>query len=214
METSDNNRAAPLAATLFGQTRRRILALLFGQTDQEFFVREIARATDTAPGAVQREVTLLHTAGIIARRTRGKHVFYRADRQCPVFPELESIIAKTIGLVGVLRHALKPLHNRIDAAFVFGSMARAEATSESDVDLFVVGDLAFRDIVECVRAAEAKLSRDVNPVVQSAQEFGKRAAAADHFLLGVLRQPKLFVFGGEDELGRLGAERLVDEPLD
>ena len=94
------------------------------------------------------------------------------------------------------------------------SRRRAEASSESDVDLFIVGDLAFGDVVACVRDAEATLSRDVNPVVQSAPEFGKRAAAADHFLLSVLKQPKLFVFGGVDELGRLGAGRLVDEPLD
>lgn len=214
MRTSEDNGNTLLAATLFGKTRRRILSLLFGRSDEEFFVREIVRATGSAPGAVQRELELLLAASIIARRERGQHVFYRANHECPIFPELESIVVKTMGLVDALREALQPIRDRVDVAFVFGSMAKGQATSESDIDLFVVGGIAFADVVNCARTAEAKLARDINPVVQSTREFGKRAAAANHFLVSVLRQPKLFVFGGVVELGRLGAEGLVDQPLD
>lgn len=199
-----------LASTLFGRTRRRVLGLLFGRPDEEFYVREIIRVTGSAPGAVQRELRTLEAAGILARRRGGNQVYYRANPKCPVFADLQAIVMKTVGLVDVLCAALDPLREQIQVAFVFGSLARGQVTSESDVDLLVVGDVGFGDIVEHLVSTGSALGREVNPVVHSAEEFRKRVAVADHFLTSVLREPKLFVCGDVDELGRLGAGGVVD----
>ena len=85
-------------------------------------MREVARLTGGALGAVQRELTALVSAGILERSVKGRQVYYQADRRCPVFAELSSIVAKTSGLADPLRASLTSCA-RIDAAFVFGSLA-------------------------------------------------------------------------------------------
>lgn len=212
--STESQPTEPLATTLFGQTRRRILSLLYGRTDEEFYVREIARTTGTSPGAVQRELRTLQEAGIIRRRARGSQVYYGANPDCPIYGELRDIMIKTAGLADVLRAALAPLRDRIRVAFVFGSFARSEARSGSDVDLMLVGDIGFAEAATTLREAQSTLGRDVNPVVYSEAEFRRRTTSGDHFVGRVLDQPLLFLFGDTDELVELGAERLAGRSRD
>lgn len=204
----------PVAKTLFGQTRRQVLGLLFGRPDEAFYVREIARTTGAALGAVQRELRALVGAGILECSAQGRQVFYQANRQCPVFDELHAIVAKTSGLVDVLRLALFGSLDRIDVAFVYGSLAKTGGTGASDVDLFIIGEVGFGVAVDALADAETSLRREVNPVVQSPEEFGRRVAGKDHFVSRVLSEPRLFVLGDEDVLERLGTKRMAGSPHD
>lgn len=204
----------PLGATLFGRTRERVLGLFFSRLDEAFYVREVARRTGGALGAVQRELGVLVQAGILTRVVQGRQVYYQANRQCPVFDELRSIVAKTSGLVDVLRDALAPVAGRVDAAFVFGSMARDGGGPGSDVDLFVIGSVALGDVVEALAPVESHLGREVNPVVQPAAEFARRARCGDHFVRRLLGEPRLFVLGDDDVLERLAAPRVADAARD
>src|ERR1700677_347891 len=52
---------------LFGQTRGRVLAFLYGSPDETFFIRQIARQVETSVGTVQRELVLRAAAGLIKR---------------------------------------------------------------------------------------------------------------------------------------------------
>ncbi len=99
---------------VFGQTRGRVLALLYGGPDESFYVRQIARQIETSVGSVQRELALLTEAGLIERSVLGVHVFFRANREHPAFPELRALLAKTTGVFALLKTALEPLSARID----------------------------------------------------------------------------------------------------
>ena len=106
-----------LSATLFGKTRRAVLALLYSHADESFYLRQIARTADVGMGAVQREVKKLSKAGIIRRTVRGRHVYYQANPECPIYAELKSLVIKTVGVGDVLRAALVPITDRITVAF-------------------------------------------------------------------------------------------------
>ena len=198
-----------LAQTLFGQTRQRVLGWLYGHPDEEFYLREIVRRTGGAHGAVQRELELLSGAGLVQREVRGRHVYFRANRDSPIFPELQSILAKTVGLTDVLREALTPLVGKLRVAFVFGSAARNELRRDSDIDVVVVGDATFAEVVAALRQAQGRLGREVNPTVYTASEFREKLRARHHFLTAVLSEPMVFLIGGADELGRLDAKRVA-----
>ena len=77
------------------------------------------------------------------------------------------MLRKTAGLVDVLRDALLPLAGQVEQAFVYGSMARGDEHAHSDVDLMLIGDLAFADAALALHAAQATLRREVNPTVLS-----------------------------------------------
>jgi uncharacterized protein len=192
---------------LFGKTRRGVLALLFGRPDESFYLREIIRQTGGGAGAVQRELAHLHRAGLIERLPRGSQVHYRANSVSPVFPELRALVAKTTGAADVLRAALGPLSEAgaIQFAFVYGSMAKGEQGPDSDIDLMVIGDVGFADLVQSLQSAQRVLGREINPTIYTVADYRAGLAGRAHFLTSVVRRPKLMLVGRSDELEGLGS---------
>jgi len=198
-----------LSTALFGRTRRAILAQLYGHTDEAYYLRQLVRSAGLGLGAVQREVARLAGAGIIQRTARGRQVYYQANPQCPLFAELKSLVVKTAGVGDVLRQALALLADRITVAFIYGSVARTEQRSSSDVDLMVVGDVSFGGVVSALETAQKTLGREINPTVYSAAEFRSKIKARHHFLTSVQNSEKVFVIGDEHEFERLGSIRMA-----
>jgi predicted nucleotidyltransferase len=186
-----------------------VLALLYSRTDQSFYVRQIAREVDSSVGAVQRELENLSRIGLIVRTSSGNQVYYQANRQSPIFPEMRSLVSKTIGVFHLLRSALDALSKQIVAAFVYGSIAREEETAQSDIDLMVVGNATLDEILSRLADVEKRLGRPVNPTVYSIAEFKSKLEDGNHFLSAVLKDKKVFLLGGEDELRKVGRVRLA-----
>ncbi|MGH7392937.1 MAG: nucleotidyltransferase domain-containing protein [Candidatus Rokuibacteriota bacterium] len=198
------------ASVLFGRTRRRVLGWLLGHPDEMFYLRQIVRHAGAGQGAVQRELGLLTRAGLLRRTVQGRQVYFQANRESPIFRELQAVFLKTVGVADVLREALAPIADRVLVAFVFGSAARGELRADSDIDLLVVGDAPFESVAGALAEAQERLGRDVNPTVYPPDEFRTKIGAGHHFLTTVLQGPRVFVIGGPDELGGLGTKRLAD----
>ena len=185
----------PIAAKLLGKLTRELLALLYRDPDRSLYLRELVRLTGASPGAVQREAGELTQAGLLTRTRRGRQVFYQANRATPVFNELRGLLEKTMGTVDLLRAALAPLADGIDAAVLFGSAATGTSTATSDIDLLVVGSVEFAEVTDALAAAEARLGREVKPMVYSWAEFTRRLAEGGHFVTSVLRAPRIALIG-------------------
>ena len=192
-----------MAVALFPRTRRALLGLLYGFPDRAFYLREIASRVGSGMGQVQRELGRLTRAGLLRRFVQGRHVFYQAERHCPVFDELRGLVAKTLAGVVHLRHALTELEERIAVAFVFGSVARGEDRAESDLDLLVVGDVSLQEVATAIVSMEPTLGRSINPTVYPPAELRSKVEGGHHFLTAVLAGEKIFVIGTQDELGKL-----------
>jgi len=175
--------------------------MLLLNPDSSYHVRELARLTDTSAGTLHKELSKLTAGGILQSKKVGNQVHYSANIQCPIFNELASILRKTSGLVDVLANALAPIQNQISVAFVFGSIARGEPQTNSDIDVMLVGDLSFGDAIQCLHATQSTLQREINPVVYSPEEFKRRIKNDDSFIKEVLANPKLFIIGTENALG-------------
>jgi predicted nucleotidyltransferase len=197
------NSIDSLSGTLFGKTRRAILALLYGHSDDSFYLRQIVRTAGVGLGAAQRELKKLSKAGIILRKERGRQVYYQANPECPVYAELKNLVIKTVGVGDVLRTALVSLSDRIRVAFLFGSLVRGGERSSSDVDVMVVGDVTFSEVVSVLGRVQETIHREVNPLVYPPKEFQSKLAAEHHFLKKAMEGPKLFLIGDEDELANL-----------
>jgi len=193
-----------LGQLLFGDTRRAILALLYGHSEEQFYLRDLVRRTETALGAAQRELKQLTEAGLVLRVKRGNQVYYRANLANPIFSELEGILTKTAGIGDVVRQALRPVADKVRAAFIYGSIAKSTETASSDIDLMVIGDVGFGEVVSRLSTVEAKVGREVNPTVYPPSEYVLKRKAKNHFLRSVLREKKIFVIGDEHELRGLG----------
>jgi predicted nucleotidyltransferase len=201
------SNTASLMDLLFGDYRQRVLAVLLLQPDANFHVRELARVTGSSAGTLTRELGKLTETGLVLRSEQGNQVRYRANRDCPLFDELAGLFRKTHGARAVLAEALAPLRERIRLALIFGSVARGSEVAASDVDLLVVGDVGFAELVQALYPAQQTLQREINPVLYSATELGERLERGDAFAARVLSDARIFVIGGPDELGKLAGDR-------
>jgi predicted nucleotidyltransferase len=151
---------------------------------------------------LQRELQDLTDAGILKSHRQGRMVYYQANADSPLFPDLRGLLLKTAGLVDIMADALKPLRTKIPLAFVYGSIASGQERSDSDIDLMVIGDISPVDLAVPLRSAREMLGREINPTVYSSTEFAKKRMAKDHFLTEVLTKPRLLVLGSEHELDK------------
>lgn len=191
-----------LGSLLFGEYRQRTLGLLLLNPEANFHVRELARLTGTSAGTLHKELTKLTSGGILLRKQIGNQVHYSANRNCPIFDDLANILRKTSGLVDVLAKALVALESKIKFAFVFGSVARGDQQTNSDVDIMIICSLSFSEVVQALHSTQTILQREINPVVYSPDEFIRRIENNDSFIKEVLAKPKLFIIGNENELSQ------------
>jgi DNA-binding transcriptional ArsR family regulator len=200
-------RSDDLASLFFGSYRRQVLALLLLHPDEAFHLREIARITDTQPGTLRRELIRLEQAGVLRSERVGNLVRYRADPACPIYEELRAILKKTAGVVEVLRGALAPLGARIAVAFVYGSVAGGTERHPSDLDVLVVGEVSFEEVVAALLPCQETLRREINANVYGETEFREQAKRRGEFLSRVLEGPLLMIFGTADDIGKPGENR-------
>jgi predicted nucleotidyltransferase len=192
-----------LSSGLFGKTKQAVLALLYGHADSSFYTKQVLDAVKIGRGTVQRELKNLTETGIIIREVQGRQVYYKANVKCPIFNELKSIVRKTFGIADVIRQSLEMEADKIQIAFIFGSVARITDDRKSDIDVMVVGAISFGDVVSLLTSAEEKLGREVSAVVYPLSEFQQKVKKDHHFVKTVLEGDKIFLIGDESELTRL-----------
>lgn len=185
---------------LFPEYRRRVLGLLLLHSETRYHVREIARLTNTVVGTLHRELSKLAKAEVLIREISGNQVYYRANTALPIFTELANILRKTSGLVDILADALTPLADKINVAFVFGSLARGTENLSSDIDVLIIGAIGYADAVAALYSAQAILRREINPKVYKKSQWQKLVKNKDMFVQEILHNQKLFIIGNADDI--------------
>lgn len=195
---SDQTKASN---ALFSNVQQRVLALIFGQPERSFYTSEIVKTVNSGTGAVERELQRLHGSGLVSVQWIGNQKHYRANPHSPIFNELQSIVLKTAGVAGTLAEALRPHAGNLQAAFVFGSVAKGSDTAASDIDVLVIGDdLDYSGLYTSLQGAESKLHRKVNPLFLTREDWRRKVSRKDSFVQRISVQPKIFIVGSERAL--------------
>ena len=196
-----------LSEALFTTTQQRVLGLLYNQPYRSFYTKEILRATGMGVATIKRELDRMVAAGILSLRRQGNQHHYRANPDCPIYNELRGIVRKTIGIVDALQEALVPLADRIEWAFVFGSIASGKDSATSDVDLMLIGEISFAESVAALHPVQASLQREINPKVYHPDEWQHLVDQNDAFVSEVLANPRLEIMEKQNELAESGRDR-------
>jgi predicted nucleotidyltransferase len=190
-----------LADALFSRTQQRVLGILFGQPGRSFYASEIIGLAAGGSGAVQRELARLAQSGLVSVTRVGNQKHYRSNPASPLFEELQGIARKTFAVAEPLREALQSVWHKIDAAFVFGSIAKKSDTSGSDIDLFIVGNgLTYGEVLLALGEVRGKLGREINPTLASRVELNRKISERNSFFVRVLEEPKIWLKGSIDDL--------------
>ena len=193
--------------SLLNKTTQALLAATVLQPARSWYLSDLAKHLHRQPSTLQQPLAGLVSAGVLSRRKDGNRVYFQANPDCPFLGELQGLLAKTVGLVDVVREALATVEDRIRVAFIYGSVAKSSEQASSDVDLLAVGDVGLSDLSPLLDVAEERLGRPVNVNVYSREELVKKLAEKNHFLTSVLKKSKLFVIGKPNDLERLAGKK-------
>ncbi len=171
------------------EARVRILNLFMTSTD-DLHVREVARRTRLNLNSVRRELENLEKAGLLTSTRKGNLRLYTADPKSSIHEELKRIILKTTGLGDVLRTELAKT-GRVETAFIYGSYARGDETSRSDIDLLIIGNIDQTNATPIFEKLERQLSREINYTILTPEEFRERKAKHDPFITEILKQKRI-----------------------
>jgi predicted nucleotidyltransferase len=130
----------------------------------------------------------------------GNQVYYSANRNCIIYEELVSMLRKTTGLVEVVANALSPLENKIAVALIFGSIASGTESVGNDIDLLIIGDVDFNEVITALYPTQAILKREINPKLFTVDEWRKLVHNNSSFIQQILKKPKLLIAGDLNDI--------------
>lgn len=173
---------------------RSVLGVFLRDPAISLHQREIARRADLGLRSAQIALARLVESGLLESQRDGNRLYYRANRSRR-FEELRRLLAREMGVAGVIARHLEALSTPIERAFIFGSVAEGTDTMSSDVDLLVVGDVSADELVDPIAQAQRDLGREIDVVHYRVTEFAERLQAGNHFLKSILARERIDVIG-------------------
>lgn len=189
---------APIARLIGTPSVRAVLSGFLRDPSTALHQREIARRAGVGLRSAQIALGRLEDIGLIASERSGNRRYYRAVRT-ERFEELRSLMARDLGVGEVVARHLSAVRDSIEWAFIFGSVASGRDRIDSDIDLFVVGEVKDDDLAEPIAEAQRELGREIDFVSYRPGMFRKKRDEHNHFIESVLAQPRLDVMGGPDD---------------
>lgn len=182
----------------------KVLMVFLAHPNEEFYQSSVVDSTGCALTQVQRALIRLEKAGLISKTKSGNRSYYVGNQKHPAFEDIKRALFKTVLFGDSFKKALEPLKNKIKYGFIYGSVASANESSSSDVDLFIIGELGLRDIANVLGNVGKEIGREINPNVYTIKEFKKKLKEGNPFLNEILHQPKIWLIGEEGEFTKMG----------
>jgi len=150
--------------------RQKIILLFVYNPRKECHLSEIARTVGTSAGTAQREVNRLVKTDFLLFKKKANLNIYSLNTRFTLLREVRSIVRKTIGVEAVLKKELRRVYG-ITYAFLFGSYAKSGLKSDSDIDLYIIGDPHEESLSRSVQKVEASIGREINYHLAGDEEF-------------------------------------------
>src|SRR3990167_3966466 len=165
---------------VFGSVVRfRALRALFAEPGRGFGQRELAAEAGIDPGGVAKLLKRWVAAGLVTRRQQDGLPRYSASAD-PAWAPLVALMQQDSVLVNTLRDALTSVPG-VAVALVFGSVARGEASADSDVDVFVLGSVSELKVNAALKSAGRTLGRAVHATASTIEGFMKQIRGGESF---------------------------------
>lgn len=188
-----------LSHILSSQVRAEIFRLLFSEDKKSIYLRDLQRQSGLSIGTIQKEIANLKELDLLISKRDGNRLYYAANTDHPVYKEICGLVEKTAGIVEQLKEVLSSTKG-IDCAFIFGSYAKGEEKSHSDIDLIIIGTVGLRILSSVLRPITEKTGREINPHVYAMKSWKEKIKKKDHFIKSILIDKKIFLIGDEDVL--------------
>ena len=166
------------------KTRIRLLVRFFFNPGTKSYLRELSKDLNVSTNAVREELNQLTNTKLLNSHKDGRNVFYTANDQHPLFPELKSMVSKVLGLDQVVDSILSRLGD-LEKAYIIDDYAEGKDTGI--IDLVLVGNIDQYHLNDLSRKTERYIKRKIRPLVLSREEF-------DAFMPNLENRPNFLVW--------------------
>ncbi|HAM88139.1 MAG: polymerase subunit beta protein [Candidatus Falkowbacteria bacterium GW2011_GWC2_38_22] len=176
--------------------RKKILLLFIYNPKNKYYINQIARLVKTSSGTAYRELNVLLKSDILLCEKEANLTYYRLNQINPLLKNIKEIISQTIGIEIMLKKKLAKMKG-INFAFIFGSYAKNSFKSDSDIDLYVIGDIGEKELYRETMLLEKEINHPINYHLSSLAEF-KQNLKKSFFHQSILKN-YIFLIGNQDE---------------
>lgn len=184
---------------MISKVRVKLLKTLLQDPEEMFYIRQLTRLIGEEINAVRRELLHMKDAGMVKREKRGNRIYYTFNKKYLFHKDLTSMVAKTTGLGAAILKSQAKL-GKIKLVMISGRFARKMPRKKDTVDLLIVGQVILPQLAALIREQEAKLKRDINYTVMTADELKFRKSRRDPFINNILNGSRIMIIGDEEEL--------------
>jgi uncharacterized protein len=186
-----------LTQILSSQVRAEIFRLLFSGDRISIHLRDLQRQSGLSIGTIQKEIAHLKELDLVTSDRDGNRLYYTANADHPLYKEICGLVEKTSGIAERLKETLRSIKG-IECAFIFGSYAKGEEKSHSDIDLIIVGNIGLRALSSVFKNLTEQTQREINPHIYSMKSWKEKVKKKDRFFKSVIGEKKIFLIGDEN----------------
>jgi len=133
--------------------------LPFLQSDERYYVRQIARELARDISGIKRELDNLDKGRSSDQREIGNLRYYTVNKSSAIYAEIKSIIAKTVGVQGAIAGSLTALSG-LRQAWLYSMNSHPPGEGSGPVPVLIVGRVDLTDLNEAVTQLSQSSARD------------------------------------------------------
>jgi len=156
------------AGLISSKTRISLLVRFFFNPGTKAYLRELAKDLQCSTNAVREELNQLKKTKLLTSEKNGRNVYYQANSDHPLFPELRSMVGKVMGLDQVIESILTRLGD-LEKAYLIDDYAVGKDTGI--IDLVLVGNIDPYHLNDLSRKTERYIKRKIRSLVLTQEEF-------------------------------------------
>lgn len=166
---------------LHSKIANKTLRYFFINPRQKNYINELARILKVDPGNLSRKLEEMEKEGILSSEFSGKQRYYFINKKYPLLKEAKKAFELKYGLGDLIAADLKKVKG-IKEAYIFGSYAKGDFESESDIDVLIIGDHPVMEATKALLPIQERIRREINVVDLTEEEFAKRKKNKDEFI--------------------------------
>lgn len=147
--------------------RIRILMRLFLNPEQKVYLRELSDEFQVSPSHVKDELRQLMESNLLKNKKQGKRINYQANTDHPLYPELNSMVKKSLGMDQILESIVERLGS-LKSVYVIDDYAQGKDTGL--IDLVLIGDIDRKNLDDLVTKTEKYIGRKIRVLVLNESE--------------------------------------------
>jgi predicted nucleotidyltransferase len=152
---------------------QKVLAYFLLNPQAEMYLNEMANKFKVDRGNLTKKLAEWEKKGILFKDKIGNLSVYRINKKYPLLTEMKKIAQKSFGLENEIKKVLKKIKG-LKIVVIFGSYVQDKLSTESDIDLLLVGSHNFLKTQEEIVKLQRQFDREINVIDMTEKEFEKK----------------------------------------